>query len=68
MIFDCICVSDYQDRKYGIGKRVANPTRKSEGVARCTVCKTERKVGMVEDIINNLPKKGGKNVQKKGGK
>ena len=37
------CQSEFQDSQYGKGKRVANPTRKSNksaelGTVRCTVC------------------------------
>ena len=40
----CTCKHDYQDKKYGKGKRVANPTTRSIGnktIYRCTVCKKE---------------------------
>ena len=40
----CTCKHDYQDKKYGKGKRVCNPTTKSAGIKtvyRCTVCKKE---------------------------
>ena len=35
-IVSCDCKHDYQDKKYGKGKRVANPL-KGDG-HRCTVC------------------------------
>lgn len=35
MIFKCNCEHTYQDRKYGKGNRVWNPTMKGR---RCTVC------------------------------
>ncbi len=41
MIKSCKCKHDYQDKKYGKGKRVANKTTK--GSYRCTVCKAELK-------------------------
>jgi len=40
-IIDCNCKHEYQDRKYGKGKRAANPcnNKSKTGVAhRCTVC------------------------------
>lgn len=37
------CLSDYQDTKYGLGKRVANQTKDPEK-ARCTVCNGEVRV------------------------
>lgn len=33
----CTCSHRYQDIKYGVGKRVANPLTNREGY-RCTVC------------------------------
>ena len=33
----CSCNNEYQDKKYGTGKRVANYSRK-HSVYRCTVC------------------------------
>jgi len=36
-IISCECKSEYQDKRYGAGKRVANVTDKG-GDARCTVC------------------------------
>ncbi len=36
----CYCTHEYQDKKYGPGKRVMNPTTKP-GVYRCTVCGKE---------------------------
>jgi len=42
MIISCTCRHEYQDKKYGKGKRVCNPTRKQDGtIYRCTVCKVE---------------------------
>ena len=32
---DCICVSGFQDREYGAGKRLHNV---GKGGSRCTVC------------------------------
>ena len=37
MIKKCTCAHEYQDRKYGKGNRVWNPTLKG---IRCTVCAT----------------------------
>jgi len=38
-IKNCDCKHEYQDKKYGKGKRVHNPTIKDKW--RCTVCKKE---------------------------
>ena len=41
-ILDCVCASEYQDKRYGKGKRVHNPCKRPSGVGyRCTVCKRE---------------------------
>lgn len=38
----CTCKNDYQDKKYGKGKRVANSTGSGTNVKyRCTVCGKE---------------------------
>jgi hypothetical protein len=37
MIIKCTCKSDYQDKRYGAGKRVMNK-RKTEKSYSCTVC------------------------------
>ena len=42
MILKCNCKHEQQDRMYGKGKRVHNPTS-TEGVYRCTVCKSENR-------------------------
>jgi len=37
----CTCANEYQDTKYGTGKRVMNKTTKTAGAKplyRCTVC------------------------------
>ena len=34
----CVCKSDYQDKKHGPKKRVANPTNGAVPGYRCTVC------------------------------
>jgi len=36
VIINCNCKHEYQDEKYGKGRRVANVTLKDN--ARCTVC------------------------------
>ena len=46
------CISEFQDKLYGKGKRICNLTKDDRG--RCTVCGT----------INNIPKR----PMKKGGK
>lgn len=48
MIIDCICSHLAQDGLHGKGRRVANLTGKMQqaGVARCTVCERERRVGV----------------------
>jgi hypothetical protein len=38
MILPCTCKHDFQDRAYGYGKRVFNPTNFGY---RCTVCSRE---------------------------
>ena len=42
MLINCTCKSDYQDERYGPGKRVANPKgpAKQPGIKgyTCTVC------------------------------
>lgn len=43
-VIKCSCSNEYQDSKYGKGKRVANSTNKLVGdkvVHRCTVCNKE---------------------------
>ena len=37
----CTCNSDYQDKRYGVGKRVHNLCNKGEK-ARCTICTKEK--------------------------
>ena len=36
IIRSCTCKHDYQDKKYGKGKRVCNVTEQEK--SRCTVC------------------------------
>lgn len=41
MILRCTCVNPYQDKRYGKGLRVVNPTTKGNSNSvtyRCTVC------------------------------
>lgn len=40
MILTCMCKHEYQDEKYGVGKRVHNRCRKGGKFVgwRCTVC------------------------------
>ena len=40
-IMPCTCKSEYQDKRYGKGKRVFNSMVK-EGSYRCTVCSKEK--------------------------
>ena len=46
MILKCNCKHDFQDKVYGLGKRVhnqiVNKINKLIAKFRCTVCKTER--------------------------
>jgi hypothetical protein len=43
-ILDCGCDHDFQDKRYGKGKRVHNPAKADNGVKyRCTVCGKEQK-------------------------
>lgn len=37
MILPCTCISSFQDKLYGPGKRVANQM-KNPALARCTCC------------------------------
>lgn len=39
MIVNCPCPHEDQDKRYGLNKRVANPTKDPEKV-RCTACKS----------------------------
>ena len=48
-ILPCLCKHEYQDRLYGYGRRVHNPTEKqivynghTKLAYRCTVCLNER--------------------------
>ena len=34
----CSCKHEYQDKRYGEGKRVMNPTKNDKYPYRCTVC------------------------------
>lgn len=47
MILICTCEHEYQDKKYGKGKRVHTLTQKGtakeDPVFRCTVCGKERR-------------------------
>lgn len=45
-VINCSCNHPYQDKRYGIGKRVGNSTKK-ENTYRCTVCGKETQ-GRVE--------------------
>ena len=40
-VIDCNCNHEYQDGRYGKGKRLANPTKTKDGKQRhrCTVCR-----------------------------
>lgn len=45
-ILTCSCRSAFQDKRYGLDKRVHNPRYgKSEGQFRCTVCGNVRTPG-----------------------
>ena len=46
-IIRCKCVNEFQDKRYGAGMRVANPTAKGDKDwhdERCTVCGTVSRV------------------------
>lgn len=44
-IIKCNCENEYQDKKYGKGKRVGNKTAKEKpDYYRCTVCAKEQPV------------------------
>lgn len=38
-VVNCTCKNDFQDKRYGKGKRVANYSRK-HNIYKCTVCST----------------------------
>lgn len=41
-ILTCSCKNEFQDKKYGKGKRVFNETNKDGKGYRCTICGHER--------------------------
>lgn len=44
-VISCTCQSEYQDKLYGKGRRIANKTEKKLGLSpvwRCTVCGKDR--------------------------
>ena len=43
-ILKCECSHSFQDGKYGVGRRLHNPTTR-EGTWRCTVCSSDNRVG-----------------------
>lgn len=47
-VVQCDCVSEYQDRRYGIGRRVANKT--DNGDFRCTVCGKSKSAGTAKEM------------------
>ena len=45
MIMGCVCIHPYQDSLYGKGKRVHNPSGKSDvNLATCTVCGNKKPI------------------------
>lgn len=42
LVKKCSCVHDYQDRLYGAGMRLHNPSGKKDGVDKCSVCGTRQ--------------------------
>ena len=46
MIIKCNCKSEYQDKKYCIGNRIANLMLKN-GWFRCTVCNKEQQTTII---------------------
>ena len=42
-IKSCTCKHEWQDKTYGVGKRVMNSTTKETTTYRCTVCGKETK-------------------------
>lgn len=42
MILECVCRHEYQDARYGAGRRVHNVMPKDPPEYRCTVCGMER--------------------------
>ncbi len=55
MLYPCNCKNSFQDKEYGKGIRVWNPTKEGR---RCTVCSTAVKD---EKIAAKAAKVGGKN-------
>lgn len=44
IVRECTCKSEYQDKRYGKGQRLMNPTMAESGgkqLFRCTVCARE---------------------------
>lgn len=46
-IIVCDCQSEYQDKRYGTGHRVANST--DNGDYRCTVCNKTKSAGSAKE-------------------
>ena len=64
MIITCLCQNKYMDRKYGCGKRVANPMGKLGGdfmSVRCTSCGAERRTVRKAPRAKATNGSGGKN-------
>jgi hypothetical protein len=52
MIVTCTCKNEYQDKRYGSQRRVANLITKKQGTSsacRCTVCTKEISIGKKGD-------------------
>ena len=64
MIISCLCRNKYMDKKYGCGKRVANPMGKSDGDflhVRCTNCGGEARTVKRKPRAKDTNGSGGKN-------
>jgi hypothetical protein len=46
-ILKCFCTSEFQDREYGVGKRLCTPVDKIN-TWRCTICGREQVVGSTD--------------------
>ena len=60
-IVNCTCASQFQDARYGVGRRVANVAKDGDG-SRCTVCGAEhlRQRAMTKSVAEPEAKKGKK--------
>jgi hypothetical protein len=52
-IVKCGCVSEFQDKEYGVGNRATTPVNKEQikkiFTVRCTVCGKEKNAGSIAE-------------------